>query len=187
VNPEFLLLGEIMRPHGVRGELRVRLLTDYPERIARLKTVYLAETPEPATPTPYQVEGMRMNSGFGLLKLHGIPDRTEAERYRGLFVLVDIAHAVPLEAGEFYLYQLIGLTVQTEAGETLGTLTEVLETGANDVYVVDSPRYGEILIPVTDETILKTDVQARILSVRLPEGLLPGAAGDETDAGENDT
>jgi 16S rRNA processing protein RimM len=77
--------------------------------------------------------------------------------------------------------------VQTEAGETLGTLTEVLETGANDVYVVDSPRYGEILIPVTDETILKTDVQARILSVRLPEGLLPGADADETDAGENDT
>ncbi|MFN8448827.1 MAG: ribosome maturation factor RimM [Anaerolineae bacterium] len=98
---------------------------------------------------------------------------------RGLFVLIDIAHAIPLEADEFYLYQLIGLRVETSAGETLGTLVEVLETGANDVYIVDSPRYGEILIPVTGETIVKTDVQAGVMVVSLPEGLLP-TSGDET-------
>jgi len=170
-----------MRPHGIKGELRVRVMTDYPERIAKLKTIYLADKPEPKTAKPYQVEGMRMNGDFGLLKLKEIPDRTAAEKYRGLFVLIDMEHAVPLEEGEFYLYQLIGLTVQTEDGETLGKLTEVLETGANDVYIVKSEQYGEILIPVTNETIVKTDVNAGILIVRLPEGLLPGEALSDED------
>jgi 16S rRNA processing protein RimM len=182
VEPKFLVLGEIMRPHGIRGELRVRIMTNYPERIAKLGTVYLGETPDAKVPKPYPVAGMRMNGDFGLLRLGGISDRTEAERYRGLFVLVDMEHAVPLEAGEFYLYQLIGLRVETGAGEALGTLTEVLETGANDVYLVDSPRYGEILIPVTTETIVKTDVTTGVLIVNLPDGLLP----DSDDAAETD-
>ncbi|MCC6801526.1 MAG: 16S rRNA processing protein RimM [Anaerolineae bacterium] len=181
MNPAYLLLGEVLRPHGLRGELRIRLLTDDPERIAQLETVYLADNPEPSKATPYRVEGMRMNGDFGLLKLREIPDRTQAERYRGLYVLVDIEHAVPLEEDEFYLYQLLGLRVETDGGETLGTLVEVLETGANDVYVVDSPRYGEVLIPVIDETIVKTDIDAGVLIVRLPEGLLPNAGEDTPD------
>ena len=173
------MLGEILRPHGIRGELRVRLLTDYPERIAKLKTVYLADKPEPTAVTPYPVKGMRMNGDYGLLRLGDIASREEADRLRGLFVLVDMAHAVPLEAGEFYLYQLIGLKVETEDGETLGTLREVLETGANDVYIVDSPRYGEVLVPVIPDTIVKTDVQAGVVVVRLPEGLLPDKTLDD--------
>jgi 16S rRNA processing protein RimM len=180
LNPAYLLLGEVLRPHGIRGELRIRLLTDYPERIAELETVYLADNPEPSKTKPYHVQGMRMNGDFGLLKLREISDRDQADRLRGLYVLVDMEHAVPLEEGEFYLYQLIGLKVETSAGEALGTLIEVLETGANDVYIVDSPRYGEILIPVTDETILKTDVDAGLVTVNLPEGLLPNIGEDVT-------
>lgn len=171
----------MLRPHGVRGELRIRLLTDYPERIAQLETIYLADQPEPRKTTAYNVEGMRRNGEFGLLKLRGIDDRDQADRLRGLYVLVDMEHAVPLEAGEFYLYQLIGLRVETSAGEALGTIDEVLETGANDVYVVDSPRYGEVLIPVTDETIVKTDIVAGVVIVKLPDGLLPTRTLDEDD------
>jgi 16S rRNA processing protein RimM len=179
VQPKYLLLGEILRPHGIRGELRLRLMTAYPERIAKLDTIFLDDDPEPKQPKPYHVQGMRMNGEYGLLKLREIDDRTQADRFRGLLVFVDIEHAVPLEEGEFYLYQLIGLSVQTADGETLGRLAEVLETGANDVYLVESPRYGEVLIPVTDETIVKTDVQAGVLIVNLPEGLLPNTAADE--------
>ena len=76
MNPAYLLLGEILRPHGIRGELRVRMLTDYPERIAKLETIYLADKPEPQNAKPYKVQGMRMNGDFGLLKLHEIADRT---------------------------------------------------------------------------------------------------------------
>lgn len=172
-NPDYLLLGEILRPHGVRGEVRVRLLTDYPERIGKLDTVYLGESADDRKPTPYKVQSFRMNTPYGLLKLREIPDRDAAERLRQLFVMIDIANAVPLEEGEFYLYQLIGMSVVLEGGAPLGTLVEVLETGANDVYIVDSPEHGEVLIPVIDETILSTDVSAGIMTVRLPEGLLP--------------
>jgi 16S rRNA processing protein RimM len=171
--PNYLLLGEVLRPHGVRGELRVRLLTAYPERINQLKQVYLGSGVDDDNPTVYAVEHMRMNPPYGLLKLRGIGDRDQADTLRALFVMVDMAHAVPLEEGEFYLYQLIGLTVKLEEGDVLGSITDVLETGANDVYVVDSPRYGEVLIPVTDETIVRTDIAAGEVVVALPDGLLP--------------
>jgi 16S rRNA processing protein RimM len=172
-SPRFLLLGEILRPHGVRGEVRMRLLTDYPERIAQLEYVYIGSSPDAAEPARYVVQHMRMHQNYGLLKLETIDDRNAAERLRALMVMVTLEDAVPLEADEIYLYQLINLTVQTKAGETLGVITDVLETGANDVYIIDSPTYGEVLIPVTTETIVKTDIEAGIVIVQLPEGLLP--------------
>jgi 16S rRNA processing protein RimM len=89
--------------------------------------------------------------------------------------MVSIEDAVPLDEGEVYLYQLIGMTVQTDDGRELGQITEVLETGANDVYIVKSPDYGEVLIPATDETILETNAETRRIVVKLPEGLLPDA------------
>jgi 16S rRNA processing protein RimM len=172
-SPRFLLLGEILRPHGVRGEVRMRLLTDYPERISQLEHVYIGSSPDAAEPVLYVVQHMRMHQNYGLLKLKTIDDRNAAERLRALMVMVTLEDAVPLEADEIYLYQLINLTVQTEAGEILGVITDVLETGANDVYIIDSPTYGEVLIPVTAETIIETDIEAGIVIVQLPEGLLP--------------
>lgn len=182
MNPAYLVLGEVLRPHGIRGELRIRLLTDYPERIASLKTLYLADKPEPETVVPYEVQGMRMNGDYGLLRLKTIATREDADRLRGLYLLVDLPNAVPLDEGEFYLYQLIGLRVETVEGESIGTLVEVLETGANDVYIINSPRYGEVLIPVTPETIVKTDVEAGHLIVKLPDGLLPTTPPPSHDA-----
>lgn len=173
--PKFLLLGEILRPHGVRGELKMRILTDYPERIAELGTVYIGRDPEHDDPRAYHVEAMRMHQGYGLLKLEGVDDRDAADLLRTRFVMVTLENAVPLEADEVYLYQLLGITVYTHEGDVLGTLTEVLETGANDVYVVQSQRYGEVLIPITHETLLSTDVPGGKMVVRLPEGLLPDA------------
>jgi 16S rRNA processing protein RimM len=171
--PHYLLLGEILRPHGVRGEVRMRVLTDHPERIAGMEQIYLGTDPEEPTARTYRIEHMRMHQAYGLLKLAGIDDRDQADRLRGLFVMIDLEHAIPLEEGEFYLYELIGIDVQTEDGAALGTIVDVLETGANDVYIVDSPAHGEILIPVTQETIVSTDIEARLVTVRLPEGLLP--------------
>jgi len=171
--PLYLLLGEILRPHGVRGELKLRILTDYPERIAQMESVFVGHDPTVPDVRSYQVEQIRMNKGIGLLKLQGIEDRNEAELLRQQFVMIDLAHAVPLEDNEMYLYQLIGMTVQTADGLGLGTIRDVLETGANDVYIVDSPQYGEVLIPVTEETILHTDSNTGVLTVSLPEGLLP--------------
>ncbi len=172
--PEFLLLGEILRPHGIRGELRMRMLTDYPERISAIGSVFVGRSPNDSAAKRYRVQAMRMHKNYGLLKLKTIADRNDAEVLRGLFVMVRLEDAVPLEDGEFYLYQLIGMSVVTHDNVLLGSVTDIIETGANDVYVVHGTRYGEVLVPVTDETILETDVAARRIIVRLPEGLLPG-------------
>lgn len=171
--PRYLLLGEILRPHGVRGELRMRILTDYPERINKLKTVYVGTDTESADIREYHVQHMRMNQNYGLLKLAELDDRDQADLLRALYVMIPIEKAVPLEEGEFYLYQIIGLSVQTAEGQVIGTIREVLETGANDVYVVESQQYGEVLIPVTEEIIIKTDIQAQVVTIKLMEGLLP--------------
>lgn len=173
VGPQYLILGQILRPHGIQGELRMLMLTDYPERITELEQIYLGEGPDAPKIQAYTVEHMRLHQGYGLLKLEGVHSRTQAESFRQLQVMVAIEDAVPLEEGEFYLYQLIGVTVKTEAEQVLGVIKDVLETGANDVYIIDSPDYGELLIPATDETILNTDIEASLMIVRLPEGLLP--------------
>ncbi|MDX1991588.1 MAG: ribosome maturation factor RimM [bacterium] len=171
--PPYLLLGEILRPHGIRGELRVKMLTDYPERIAGLKAVFLGTSPEDRDITSHAVEHMRMHQDYGLLKLHGVDDRNEAELLRSLLVMVRIEDAVPLEDDEIYLFQLIGLEVRTADGAVFGEITDVLETGANDVYVIASREHGEVLLPVIPDTIVETNVDEGFVTVNIPEGLLP--------------
>jgi 16S rRNA processing protein RimM len=173
--PKFLLIGEILRPHGVRGELKMRILTDYPERIKSLDAIFLGKRADDPDPQPFHVKSMRMNQEYGLLTLQEVADRNAAERLREMFVMVDIEHAVPLDEGEFYLYQVIGLHVVTDTGDLLGTITDLLNTGANDVYVVEGERYGEVLLPAIDSVILKVDIAAQQMTVHIPDGLLPAA------------
>jgi 16S rRNA processing protein RimM len=118
---------------------------------------------------------MRMHKDYGLLKLADVPDRSQAEFLRGLFVMIALDQAIPLEDDEVYLFQLIGMRVQTEDNTLLGEITDVIETGANDVYIIHSPDYGEVLIPITEETLLDTDPEAGMVTVRLPDGLLPSS------------
>jgi 16S rRNA processing protein RimM len=171
--PRFLLIGEILRPHGIAGEVRMRVLTHYPEHLADLEKVYLSEDPDAADGTSYVLEQVRMHQQYALLKLKGVDTRDQAERIRQLWVMIEANDAVPLKQGELYLYQLIGLRVMTQAGRSLGSITDILETGANDVYIVQSSEHGEILIPATAETIITTDLDAGIMVVNPPEGLLP--------------
>jgi 16S rRNA processing protein RimM len=171
--PRYLLLGEILRPHGVRGEMRLKILTDYPERIADIETVYIGQGSQDEYARPYRVESARFHKKYLLLKVQELPDRDAVEPFRGLYVMIDVENAVPLEDDEIYLYELIGLTVQTDDGDTLGNISDVLETGANDVYIVNSPRYGEILVPAHDETLLDVNLEEKTVTMQLPDGLLP--------------
>lgn len=179
--PPFLILGKILRPHGVRGELRVQLMTDYPERIAKLKKIALGDSPTSSKVQFYGVEFMRPHQDYGLLKLKTVNDRNQAELLRDLFVMVKTEDAVPLADDEIYLYQLIGMIVRTDTDDILGTVTDVLETGANDVYIVQSDQYGEILIPAIPDVILKTDADNNIIIVKLPEGLLGEITDEDQD------
>lgn len=151
----------------------MRLRTDYPEELEKREFLYLGRGPHDPKARPYHLKHIRWHSRYALLTLAEITNRNEAEALRGLKVLAPLAEAVPLEEDEFYLYQIIGARVEMEDGESLGTLVEVLETGANDVYVLRGSEYGEVLLPVTEETVLKTDIEAGRVLVRPPAGLLP--------------
>ena len=169
--PRYLLVGRVLRPHGVRGELRVQIITDYPERLAQHNCFYLARPDFPQEVRRYPVEGLRVHKKVLLLKLDGCDDRNVADELRGMLVQIPIEEAVPLEEGEYYLFQLIGVQVETESGEWLGRVVEVIETGANDVYVVRGPR-GEVLLPAVDEVVLGLDLESKRMVVHLLPGLL---------------
>lgn len=168
--PRFLVIGQIMKPHGVRGEVRVRPYTDDPTRFTWLKTAYLGHDDE--QPTAYAVATARMHQDVALLRFEGIDDRDAADSLRGLVVYVPLEDAIPLEEDEYYLFELEGMSVVTVTGEALGTLVSVIETKANNVFVVQGPR-GEVLLPDIADVVKEIDFDnGRILIDPLP-GLLP--------------
>ncbi len=164
--PRYLVVGRIVAPWGVRGEVKVALETDFPERFKRLKRVYLGEKV-----TSFVLEGSRLHQGNALLKLEGCDDRDAAEKLRGQLVQIPIEEAMPLGEDEYYVYQIVGLDVWTTEGEHLGRVSEVLFTAANDVYVVQGEK-GEILIPAIEDVVLEVDLAGGRLTVELIEGLI---------------
>lgn len=164
---DYLVVGEVLRPHGVRGELRMRVMTNYPQRLGELDKLYFG--PEH---TSHRLLGVRPHRGALLLRLDGIADREAAEHFREMLVYVHISEAVPLEDGEYYLFQLVGLEVVTDDGRVLGNLVDVIETGANDVYVVRGPDDAEILLPAIPQVIVNVDVPGGRMIVHLLEGLV---------------
>ena len=169
--PRYLAVGRVSRPHGVRGELRVVLLTDYPGRLGQHAYFYLASPDSPEIVRRYPVEKLRRHKEVLLLKLGGCDDRNGAEELCGQLVQIPTEEAVPLEEGEYYDFQLIGVKVEAESGESLGQVVEVLKTGANDVYVVRG-SWGEVLLPAVKDVVLKLDIEARLMVVNLLPGLL---------------
>lgn len=169
--PPFLLLGRVLRPHGIRGELRLEVITAYPDRIVEGRRVFLGADPEDVSAAEERrVVRARRHKQYLILELDGISDRDEADTFRDQYVMVPLENAVPLDEGEFYLFQALGLDVYTDEGEFLGQVSDVIETGANDVYVVHGPS-GEILLPDIEECILKVDIPANRMTVHLMEGL----------------
>lgn len=164
--PRFLVIGQVSKPHGVRGEVRVNPHTQQPERFDWLKLIYLGDV----NPQPVAIETVRFHQGKILLKLVGYDDRDAAESLRDVWLQVPEEEAIPLEEGEYFLYQLLDLAVYTEAGEQLGTLVDVIETGANNVFVVQGAA-GERLLPDIPEVIQDIDFANGRLTVRLIAGL----------------
>jgi 16S rRNA processing protein RimM len=121
----------------------------------------------------YPVEKLRRHRGVLLLKLAGCDDRNSADELRGMLVQIPIGEAIPLEEGEYYDFQLVGVRVETESGEWLGQVVEVLKTGANDVYVVRGP-WGEVLLPAVDDVVLELDLELKRMVVHLLPGMLLG-------------
>lgn len=166
---EYLQVGVISSPHGVRGEVKVYPTTDEPERFRRLKSV-LVETKTGLSSR--RILGVKLIGQMVVLKLEGIEDRNAAEGYRSAPLLIPRKDALPLKEGEYYLCDLIGLEVYQENGEFLGTLEEVLRTGANDVYLVRTKNEKEVLIPNIKDCIIEVALKKHTMTVHLLEGML---------------
>lgn len=173
--PSHIIVGQVRRPHGIRGEVRVEILTDYPERLVEHEHLYLAPSRAPDDVERYPLEAVRPHKGILLMKLGGVDDRDAAEELRGMLVQVPFEEAVPLEEDEYYHFQLAGMDVETDDGEWLGRVAEVVGAGAHDVYVVRGPR-GEVLLPAIEDVILELDTEARKMVVHLLPGMLEEGA-----------
>jgi 16S rRNA processing protein RimM len=163
--PRYLAIGRVARPFGLRGELKMQLLTDYHEQLGRLRTVYLGPQAQ-----PWEIEAIRLHKAAALLKLDGCDDRTAAEALRGALVQIAREDAVPLKEGEYYEHQIVGMTVVEEDGTLLGEVVEIISTGANDVYVVRGTD-GELLLPAIESVILEIDLDVDRMVVHVMEGL----------------
>lgn len=166
---EFLQVGVITQPHGVRGEVKVFPTTDDPARFRKLKKIYLDTGKERLE---LEIEQVKFFKQFVILKFKGMDSIDEVERYRKKSLLVDRAHAVKLKENEYFIADLIGLSVYTEDERLLGILTDVIQTGANDVYTVKMEDGKEVLIPAIRECILAVELKERRMRVHLLEGLL---------------
>jgi len=169
VPPARLIIGRITRPHGVRGEVKVRPETDFPQRFGRLRRVLLLDERK-GEARPAGVEAVRRQGGVVLLKLAGVDDLEAARALQGWALAVPWEERVPPPAGSYYLAEVVGLRVRTPSGEALGRVTEVLRTAAHDVYRV-AGEAGEVLIPATREVVRAVDLKRGEMVVVLPAGL----------------
>ncbi|MEW6567543.1 MAG: ribosome maturation factor RimM [Chloroflexota bacterium] len=164
--PQYLAVGRVLRPHGVRGELLVEVAPDLVGLISPKTPVYLGPRHKHCV-----VRSLRRHRRQVLLSLEGCGDREAAERWRGAEIDIRLAELEPLPSGVYYDWQMVGLHVWTESGELLGVMKEILRTGANDVYLVRSASGDELLLPALDSVILEVDLDEGRLLVRLPPGL----------------
>jgi 16S rRNA processing protein RimM len=164
---EYFQIGIIVKAQGIKGELRVLPTTDEPERFGLLSVVTVDKNGH----AEYEVQSARVQKNIIVLKLKGIDDRNTAEMLTGAAIKIPPEKALPLEENEYYLRDLIGLEVFTEEGEDLGRLSDVIVTGANDVYTVKKPGQKEILIPAIKDCVLKVDIPGGRMTVHLLDGL----------------
>lgn len=164
-----LQVGVISSTHGVRGEVKVFPMTDDVTRFRQLKKVYLDTGREML---PLEIQNVKFFKQFAILKFKGIDNINDIEKYRGKSLMIDREDAVDLDEDEYFIADMIGMKVYTEDGSEFGTLKDVMETGANDVYIIDSPEYGEVLIPAIRECILDVDMDEDRMTIHLMEGLV---------------
>ena len=166
---QLLQVGVITQPHGVRGEVKVFPTTDDPVRFKKLKKVILDTGKEKLD---LEVEHVKFFKQFVIVKFKEFDNINDIERYKRCPFLVTRENAVPLEEDEYFVADMIGMKVITEDGTEFGTLSDVMETGANDVYVIDSKEHGEVLMPAIKECVLNVDMESGIITVHLMNGLI---------------
>ena len=165
---QFLQVGVISSTHGIRGEVKVFPTTDDPARFKKLKKVLLDTGKEQLE---LEIQSVKFFTQFVIAKFKGIVNINDIEMYKGKSLFVPREDAVALGKDEYYIADLIGMEVFTEEGR-FGILKDVMETGANEVYIIASDKHGEVLVPAIKQCILDVDIEGKRMKIRLMEGLI---------------
>ena len=164
------MIGEVIKPHGIRGEIKVYLYSEQPENFKHYKKIILQETGGSAKEA-YIVVKSRVQGKVAILQLEGIGTREEAEALQGSKILLNTADFPTLDSDEYYWHQLKGLMVLTEEGQELGRVTRLFNTTAHDIMVVDGAGH-DFMIPVNGDIIKEIDEQGERIVISPPPGLL---------------
>ena len=158
-----VVIGKISAPHGVRGEVRIVPLTDFPERFENLKTVFLEDD------SKMELESVKFSNKFIIAKFKNINSRNDIEIFNGKLLMLNCSVLLSLFDGEYYNFDIIGLEVIDDKGSKLGKITEVLKTGSNDVYVVEGKK--QILVPALKKVVKEINLVDGFMKVELLEEL----------------
>lgn len=166
--PEFLVVGKLRKPHGLRGEMLMSVWTDFPGRLQPGNILYVGVEHH-----PLKIESVRWHRQDLLIAFGGLLDREQVGEFRNQILSVRAADSPELDVGEYYLHQLLGLQViEAATGHLLGAIEEIIATGANDVFLVRAPNGGEILLPDIESVILAIDLEKSQIRVHLLPGLM---------------
>lgn len=166
---DLLKVGVITTTHGVRGEVKVYPTTDEPERFLELDYVLLDTGRELRK---FEIKNVKFFKNLVILKFKGVDNINDIEKYKGRDLWIPREEGQELEEDEYYIADLLGMSVVLEDGQEFGTLKDVMETGANDVYIIDSAEHGEVLLPAIKECILDVDLEKNVMTIHLMKGLI---------------
>ncbi len=166
---DLLKVGVISSTHGIKGEVKVFPTTDDPKRFRKLKDVLLDSGKEKKN---LKIQGVKFFKKFVILKFEGIDNINDVEKYKGSNLYVTRDQAVKLQKDEYFIADLIGLSVIAQEQNLEGTLKDVMETGANDVYVIELSDGRELLLPAIKECVLSVDLEKGEMKIHLLDGLL---------------
>ncbi|WP_027414573.1 ribosome maturation factor RimM [Aneurinibacillus terranovensis] len=170
--PNFYTVGKLVNTQGIRGEVRVISETDFPEKRYSAGQVLFLFHPELKEPLPLTVTGARQHKNFYILSFEGYTNIGEVEKFKGGVLKVAEENREPLPEGEFYFQDIIGCEVLTEEGQRLGIVTDILQPGANDVWVVKPNSGKDILIPYIEDVVKGIDVANKKVTIHVLPGLL---------------
>jgi len=162
------VVGQVLKPQGIKGELKVISISPNPDRFKTLKKIFIKKE----NLTSYSIESVRISDKFVFLKLFGINNRDDSENLRGCDILIDKSDLIDLLPDEYFIHDLIGCQVVTEEGLNLGDICEVSQYSGNDVYVVKNDVGKELLLPATKEVIKQVDIKNKKIFIHLLKGLL---------------
>ncbi len=165
--PVFVAVARFRKPHGIRGEIRSTVLTDFPDLLKQGVRIFIGPKHRPA-----EIRSVRPHGSDLLISLVGYPDRTSVEVLRNQLVFLREEDCPSLSEGEFYIHEVVGLQVVSDQGEKLGQVKEVILTGANDVYVVERAGGKDLLLPAIEDVILEILPEKNLIRVHLIPGLL---------------